>query len=193
MDYLIPAMYTYSIGFDSFDLKNPIPLPGQGVVKPINAKKSRISILHGISRFHFKGSSYILSALKGIKNQYGDYVDIDIIERVSFKEYMQKLIHSDIVIDQCKSYDYGMNAIIAMEHGKVVLSGAEPPALNFSGYQDCPIVNIKPDEKSIYQAIVNIISGVKLSEQKEKGLHFVNKYHNPDKVAKMFIDIWNKE
>ena len=192
MDYVIPAMYTYSMGFEGFNLQSPIPLPGRGVSKTKENNNNTIKILHGISRFYFKGSKYILGALEEIKSKYNTKVEIEIVERIPFSEYIKRLDNSDIVIDQCKSYDYGMNAIFALENGKVVLSGAEQIALDYNGLENCPIINIKPDAKSIYKEIENIITGDKLNEQKEKGLHFVNKYHDPKKIGKMFIDFWNK-
>ena len=57
--------------------------------------------------------------------KYSDKIDIRVVERAPLLEYLKIMQEANIIIDQCYSYGYGMNAIEALAMGKVVLSGNE--------------------------------------------------------------------
>lgn len=191
---IIPSSYSYAIGYwDNIKLQSPIPLPGSGkyisTIKPVGNKKK---ILFGITRRDFKGADYILEALGKVKKQYLERVEINIVERLPFDEYEKKLKNCDILIDQCRSYGYGMNAIFALEKGVVVLSGAEQAFLDYNGLKDCPVINIVPNTNQIQKELTALIN---LSQEdfnilKEKSLEYVCANHDPEKIARLMLDCY---
>jgi hypothetical protein len=198
IDLIIPAMYTYMVGYINYSkLSNPIPLPGTGNYANIEKVNNnhKVNILHGITRFNFKGSKYILEALEELKNKYPDIVNVNIVEKLPFTEYYSLYSNADIVVDQCKSYDYGMNAIYALEHGKIVLSGAEDVALIYSAFEKCPIINIRPDKNHIVTQLEKIISMnyEEISNMQNKSISYVKNHHDPKIIALKFIKYYQAD
>jgi hypothetical protein len=190
IDLIIPSMFTYKVGYaNNKRLYDPIPLPGNGeFTQKEEVGDKRINILHGITRYHFKGSDYILEALAELEKNFPNIVNVTIVEKLPFKEYVSLYKDADLVVDQCKSYDYGMNAIYAMEHGKIVLSGAEDVAMKYLDFDDCPVINITPDKNQILDQLENIIhkSASEISKMRKQNNLFANKHHNPENIAKKF-------
>jgi hypothetical protein len=196
MDKIIPSMYTYYVGYkDNLKLTNPILLPSTGATKNlINPVGSKIKILFGITRRDFKGADFIIDALDLIKKRYFEIVEIEIVEKISYNEYINLLSTSDILIDQCKSYDYGMNAILAMEKGLIVFSGAEPIAMDFLGLKDCPVINILPNTEHIIKRIEEIIKtdSININLRKAESRRWIQSHHNFFSVAKSFCSIYDE-
>ena len=111
-------------------------------------------------------------------------------------EYLELLKTSNVVLDQCKCYSYGMNALYAMAQSKIVMSGAEPEALLELNVDQihCPIINIVPNVQSIYDQLVLILDkkNASINEEGNKSRLYVEKYHNTINIAQKYIEIWQK-
>lgn len=197
IDQIIPSMYSYKVGYcNSTKLTDPIPLPGIGkYVGKNEVSDKKINILHGITRFNFKGSKYILEALDELEKRFPQTVNVIVVEKLPFEEYIKLYQNAHIIIDQCKSYDYGMNAIYAMEHGKIVLSGAEDVAMEYLGFEGYQIINIKPNMNQIVAELEKIIrkNSDDISKMENESISFVKKYHNPIKIARKFETIYSTD
>lgn len=193
IDFIIPSCYNYALGYtDSEKLKQSIPFPSKKINNSALLEVSqKRRILFGITRKSFKGESYIRVALNKLRQTHKDLVEVKFVERLSFEEYMNELIDTDILVDQCRSYDYGMNALLGMENSAIVLSGAEPIALDYAGLKKCPIINIQPNSESIYNVLVNLVE--KTDEEimflKESSWEFVRSRHDSIEVAKKFLGV----
>jgi hypothetical protein len=154
--------------------------------------KTTVKILFGITRRDFKGASHIEAALERIRLNYPLLVEVKILESVPFAVFENELNSTDILIDQCKSYDYGMGAIFAMERGVITLSGAEPEAMLECFSSDCPVINIKPDAEQIYVALeaLCLLSHEERVRLKRKSQEWANRFHNSLAVAQKFINIY---
>lgn len=194
VDKIIPSMYSYAVGYDiNPKLTAPLPLPGSGdYIKHIIPVKGRIRILFGITRKGFKGAGYILEALEKIQFKYSNEVEIAIVEKIPYQEYKQKLLSADILIDQCKSYDYGMNAIIGMENGLIVLSGNEKVAQEYLMCETAPVVNITPNPDQIFKAIEQLVLAEKthLLSLKERSVEYVKNNHCPNSLSKRLVKLY---
>lgn len=190
INIIVPSMYEYYVGYkNNKKLAKFIMLPGSGIYKKNNdnIKQKKINILFGKTRYDVKGVSYIQKAIEYLKDNYSDIVNVKIVERVSFSEFINSLEEADIIIDQCKSYSYGMNAIFAMEKSKVVLSGLEIEALIYFNLKSAPIVNIRPSSSNIIQQLTLLIeNSSRLNLLKEESLSYVKRFHNPKIIASMF-------
>ncbi len=190
VDMIIPAMYGYGVAHENSSKSGkPIRLPvSLSNTQPQFEVSDKIKILHGITRSGVKGSSHIIAALRRIEKDFSAKVEIVLVERLAFSDYTKLLEEVDVVVDQCKSYSYGMNALFAMSKGAIVLSGSEPEAMEYINVENCPIINIIPDEDQIYSTLVNLIeSRNQIPAIKEKSWDFVKKYHDADLIADDFI------
>ncbi len=94
-----------------------------------------------------------------------------------------------VLIDQVNSYSYGVNALIGMSKGKIVLSGAEKEAVEFMGstVEECPIINIEPTAEDVFNKLISLLNDKKnLRERSEGGISFVQKYHSPEKISQQY-------
>jgi hypothetical protein len=112
-----------------------------------------------------------------------------------YKEYLEVIEDVDIIVDQCNAYSYGMNAILGLSLGKVVLSGFEKECIEEFGYKDSfiPIINIKPDANQIFTAIDEVLSkNIINNKSNKKIINYYNSYHNYKLVTQDFINVYKK-
>jgi hypothetical protein len=196
VDGIIPIGYTYSKAYDLYQNKLrtiPLPINSNNVeFFPQVFHEGKIIVFHGITRVGFKGTKFITEAMKKLKINYPEIVEIVISNKTSLKNYLLNLEKANIVVDQALSYEYGMNALYSMASGKVVLSGNEEECQVELNRNDIPVINIKPSIEDIYikleQLILNKEKIIKLG--KESRL-FVENFHNHKKVANEYLKLWN--
>ena len=193
IDKIIPSSYTYAVGYIlNPKTTSPIPLPGNNVkVENIRPVGNKVKILFGITRRDFKGANYILSALDLLGKKHSDRFEVKIVEKLPYSEYVGLLGECDILIDQCKSYDYGMNAIFALQFGCIVLSGSEAEAKIFAAIDDCPVINIKPNGDEILGVLEELIilSNEELILLKHQSQRYVLDRHNLQTVTQCFDSV----
>ncbi|WP_281228043.1 glycosyltransferase [Flavobacterium aquiphilum] len=199
VDGIIPVMVEYAMGYRDYDKVTctiPLPIDTDSIVcNENNLINEKIHFFHGLNRPFFKGTSIIEEALYKLKSNYPDDVKVSIAGNMSKKEYLSVLNDANVVLDQCKGYSYGMNALYSLAKGKVVMSGSEPEALFELGIErnDCPILNIQPDVNQIYEQLLILLE--KREQIKDIGIEsrkFVERYHDSKIIAKRYIDIWQK-
>ncbi len=154
-----------------------------------------VNLFFGKNRDGFKGAFHIRPALARLKEHFGGNVNIIAPDRMPYDEYKKTIKSAHIIVDQCNSYTYGMNAAFAMAQGQVVATGAEPEALAAMGIDyPSPLINLKPDENQIYNALAEVIeSGPEVIikrglETREIALAI----HDNRKVAQQYIDLFKK-
>lgn len=194
---VIPVMYDYAEPYRCSDLSKefklqptiPLPLYLENI-EFYNKINERIVIFHGLNR-DSKGTSIICEALNEIKNQYPN-VEVVIDGNLPFVDYLAILKRANIIVDQCYTFSYGMNAIYSMAMGKVVLSGNEPECQREFGRIDIPIVNIEPDSQQILSELKRLIENPKLIEDLSiKSRKFVEEFHDAKIVAQQYIDVFS--
>ncbi len=159
----------------------------------IEEKDTKIVFFHGLNRDDVKGTKYIKRALKQLEQEYSQEVEVIIEGGLPLDEYLKVLAKADVVLDQCKSYGYGMNALYAMSLGKIVMSGAEPECIANMPVDEVPVINITPDATQIYNRLVDIIENkAQINSLKRSSFEYVAKYHNPVLVAQAYIKEFTK-
>lgn len=141
----------------------------------------------------YKGTDIMLRALRRLKENFPERVEILVAENVPFAEYKRMMDDSDVILDQLYSYTPAMNALQAMSQGIVVVGGAEP---EFYDLQQCgdlrPILNVKPNEASVYDALRWIIEHPEeLPRLKRESIEFINRWHNHIHVAQQYLEFWD--
>lgn len=191
-DIIIPASYEYTVGYRGYDkLYHVIPMPIDlsSIQYKENRMENRVTFFHGISRPKMKGTSFILEALKELKKE--EDVDIIVKERVPFNEYITIMNKTNVLIDQCCSYGYGINALIGMAEGKLVMSGAREEALKALNITSCPVWLIRPDQKQILSQMREIVK--RKDDMVELGAisrRYVEQIHECTKVASQYVEAW---
>lgn len=197
IDGIIPTTYTYAEAYRNHPkLLNTIPFPMDiDKIKyiPQKIKNNKIKIFHGLNREGFKGTKYIREAMEKIKEKYPKDVDIIIDGKMPLGKYLKVLEEANIVVDQAYSYGYGMNALYSLAMGKVVLSGNEPECGKEFGRDDIPVINIKPSVEDIYNKLEKLVLNKKSVEEiGYKSRKFVEDFHDYKKVAKQYLETWEK-
>ena len=196
VDIVIPSAYDYYVGYRG-EIKNlgcPLFLP----VEIIDFagldydNKQPLRIYHGITRPKFKGSDYFTTAMKKLKANYPNDVELVIKEKLSYTEFLDELKDCHVFLDQCNSYGYGMNAVLAASFGKIVLTGAEDAALGYLDVKSaCPFINAKPDSDQIYEELEKLVGNNRewYLEQSKAHYNYVLRFHDRNKVAAQFINV----
>jgi glycosyltransferase involved in cell wall biosynthesis len=195
---VIPVMYDYAEPYrasklaENFKLQPTIPLPLDLTdIRFENTIKDKLVIFYGLNRAS-KGTHIICEALNIIKNKFPN-VEVIIDGNMPFDEYLKVIRRANIIVDQCYTFGYGMNAIYSMAMGKVVLSCNEPECQREFKRSDIPILNIEPDVNQIVNTIENLILNPFLIQDLSlKSRRFVEEFHESKIVAKQYIDVFMK-
>lgn len=198
-DLIIPCAYDYKMAYGSIPVlkektTNVIPLPVNcnSIEYRENVVKGKLVFFHGINREIAKGTKYIRAALLELQERYPNDVEIIINNRMPFEQYLEAMRRANVVIDQCKAYSYGMNAIIAMAQGKVVMSGNHP--VSHANGDIPPVIWIQPNERQIYERLVGILSTRdQISIQGLESRNYVVNKHNHVSVARQYLEKWQSK
>ena len=197
---VIPASYDYRVGYETFsddiNLSSTIPMPimtSEYEYSENILNNGKIRILHGITRPEMKGTPIIMEALEMIKEKYPDELEIRTVNRLTYAEYLNEIQNANCLIDQCNSYGYGINALVGLAMGKVVMSGAEPEELNALNVADCSVINIRPDADDIYSKVEQlIVNKHKFQEFGAASRKYVEEVHDAVKVAERYVKFWSQ-
>lgn len=197
---IIPVMIDYADAYRYFKdkynyhLYKSIPLPfDTNSANVTNDLKNKIVVMHGVTRPKDKGSDFIIPALNRLQKDYPDKVEVKIVYHLPLEDYLKVIEQSNIIIDQCYAYSYGMNAIEAMAMGKVVLSGNELGNAEEFGQKDCPVINIHGDSDEIYSILVELIKDANVIKKiSKKSRDYAVNVHNCRTVAQQYIETFLK-
>ena len=197
-DGIIANLYEYWVCYHPvFPQKTTyIPCPIVSQNSPLTTHHSLLTIFIGISknRSEYKGTEIMLQAAQDIKSRYPEKVDLQIAEGVPFEQYQQIMNGSDIILDQLYSYTPSMNSLLAMSKGIVVVGGGEPECYDILNEKELhPIINVQPNYESVYHELEQLVLHPEhLPVLKQQSIEFVRKHHDYLKVARQYLDFYNK-
>ncbi len=206
VDHIVPALYEYANAYKDSAIVTPVialPCPlseytriDEHITRLQNSAYTddALTFYHGVTRADFKGSLYIEGGFKLAKASLANKVNLIYAEKLPYDEYKEALRKTDVIVDQCLSYSYGMNTIIALSEGKICFSGNEPEFRDCLNIKTSPIVNIVPEPEQIHQAITQVanLSAEELRELKLCGMEYVKENHNPYDIFNQLFDVWTK-
>ena len=153
-----------------------------------SAPNKKIKILHAPSNRSIKGTKYVIDVCNSL-NRGGFENELVLLENIPHDQVKDYYLKSDIVIDQLLCGWYGGFAVEAMAMEKPVISYLRKDDLDkFVPFKDeIPIINSTKD--SLYDILIPLIEKDSLRRKKGKeGRRYVEKYHDPNKIAKNLID-----
>jgi glycosyltransferase involved in cell wall biosynthesis len=196
VDGIIPVMIEYALGYKENPKVLPtiaLPIDTNSIDYRDNQINNKVHFFHGLNRPFFKGTPIISEALKKLQSKYPNDVKITIAGNMSQTDYLSLLDRANVVLDQCKGYSYGMNALYSLSKGKIVMSGSEPEALEelLLRRDQCPVINIQPDIDQIYQQLLVMLENKKnFIEMGYNSRLFVENHHDCKLIADKYINTW---
>lgn len=191
---IIPIMYEYEKSYEGHSkvLKTiPIAINVKSVEYSPNRVNNKIIIFHGLNKYGFKGTQFVEKAFNYLKPKYSNELDLRIEGKLPFNQYVKLVSNTNIVIDQVNSHSNGVNALISLAMGKIVLGGGEQIALQSLNQKSTPVFNITPNDSSIIDTIEHLIEIKKEFESLGwAGRKFIEENHNHVKVAEQYIEVW---
>ncbi|GAB6012784.1 glycosyltransferase family protein [Viscerimonas tarda] len=143
-------------------------------------------------RSQIKGTDVLYRILQEIHQKYSEKCTIEKVESLPYREYIQKMNDSDVILDQLYSYTPSMNALGAMAQGLVAVGGAEPESYEIlNETENKPIINVLPNEEDIFTKLEQLVLNKdRIPELSLQSRLFVDKHHNYKKVAQQYLDFW---
>lgn len=199
-DGIIAGLYEYSRCYKPlFPEKTtfiPFPIDTHTIREHAPRKKNvPLKLFIGIqkNRSAYKGTDIMLNALQRVKKEYPDRCEVIKVESVPFTEYKKLVESSDCILDQLYSYTPGMNGLLAMSKGVILIGGGEEEhyeSLNEMTLR--PIINVLPDENDVYEKIKGLVLHPELIDSLSKqSTEYVRKHHDYINVARQYVNFWN--
>lgn len=155
---------------------------------------SRVKLFLGVHRDRMveKGTDRMWAAARRVAERHPDKCELVFVENRPYREYVELMRSSHVVLDQLYSYTPATNALLAMAQGLVVVSGAEPEYYDFIGEKENhPIVNAIPDDEKLEAQLEELVlHPERLPEQARRSREFVVKHNRDEVVARRFLDFW---
>ena len=164
---IIPGLYDYYLAYEwSGKCTNVVPLPINSKQIVENAlsidNTQKVVVFHGwqSGKELKKGNTLLDTAVKAIVQKYQNVLNTGWLVMYPYSEYIKSFNECHIFLNQCYSYDKGMNALLGMAAGKVVFSGAEIECnkfYDFTNVSTLPLINAEPDVEKLFLQLESLI------------------------------------
>ncbi len=156
------------------------------------APGGRVRVVHAPTEQVVKGSRYILAALKQLKEEFGDRLEVLIVEGRPHAEALQLISTADLFIDQALIGWYGAAAVEAMKMGIPAICFINPAHLAQTPPQfaaELPIISAGPFE--LVETIRPLLrEPEQLTEIGRISRAFVERWHDPQKLAGITASVY---
>ena len=199
---IIAGMYEYHTAYakEHADKLTYIPFPIEREEKSTskfytNDRKLKFFIGVQKTRSIYKGTDIMLRALERIAREFPAECEMLKAESVPFEEYSRMINDCDILLDQLYGYSPGMNALLALSKGKIVVGGAEEECYKILNETTLrPMINVTPNEDDVYEKLKWLVENKdKVAKLQHNSIAFIEKHHTQRKVAERFLDFWNSK
>jgi len=161
---------------------------------PYHGINKRLKIVHSPTNRAAKGSDSIIQCLKLIKQRYGDFVELLLIENLPNEKARELYAQADLAIDQILIGWYGGFAVEVMKMGIPVVAFIRKEDLQFlpkAMADDCEKAIIQADPTSLFTKLQEIIENASILRPcREAALEYVHRWHDPIKVAQMTKSVY---
>lgn len=169
----------------------PLFLEDIEAFKPGGKRSSgRLRILHAPTDRAIKGTKYIEPVIDSLKKCHD--IELVLLENISQAKLFAEYRKGDILIDQVLVGWYGAAAVEAMAFGLPVIAYINPAFLKYippAMADELPIVSASPT--TLEDETEKIISSSELrSDLSRRGIQFVKKWHNPEKIAQTMLQLY---
>lgn len=193
IDAIIPACFEYYEAHKGNAktgniIQLPVSLPEN---RPTSVAHDRINIFHGLNRYGFKGTHIVERVFNDLNGEYSEKVNFLINGKLTFNNYIKLLDLQDVVVDQIFNQSMGINALLTLAKGKILVTGDPSPACNMLNIPLPPMITIEPSIVGLKRGIEYVIENYeKLKVLKDDGREYVRKFHAPEVIANKFIEVF---
>lgn len=196
---IIAGMYEYHTAYkEKFSHKLtyiPFPIgctPKEQFIPYDGKRKVRFFIGIQKSRSIYKGTDIMLRALNRLQADFPNECEILKAENVPFVQYSKMVEDCDILLDQLYGYSPGMNALLALSKGKIVVGGAEEECYEILGERELrPMVNVVPNEEDVYNKLLELLQHKeRIATMQRDSIRLIERHHLPQKVARQYLEFW---
>ncbi|MFN3998510.1 hypothetical protein [Algoriphagus sp.] len=152
-----------------------------------------VTIVHAPNHRGFKGSEFILEAVKELQEE-GLKIRLILLEKLQNAEVKRILAEdADILVEQLIATGHGMNGLEGLASGLPIISNLEDesymlPFRRWSYFDECPIVSATPE--NITEVLRKLVTQPSLRHSLgEAGRAYVEKYHGLDSCQYVFGEI----
>lgn len=193
-DVIIPSLYEYTLGYEGNDRLSgviPFPINTDSISYSDNKVGDKVVFFHGLNKELAKGTPFIRAALERLQEKYPHDVEVIIDGKMPFDKYVEVMNRANVVVDQCCSHGYGINACIAMAQGKVVMAGSREHTLSAFGIESSPILHVEPSVDQIFSQLEYILENRRnIAQWGIDSRRYVEEMHHYVKVAARYVDAW---
>ena len=193
-DVVIPSLYEYTLGYEGNERLSgviPFPINTDNIKFGENTVKDKLVFFHGLNKELAKGTPFIREALLRLQDKYPNDVEVIIDGHMPFDKYVEVMNRANVVVDQCCSHGYGINACIAMAQGKVVMAGSRDHTLAAFGIESSPIIHVEPSVDQIYGQLEYILENRNnVTQWGYDSRRYVEDMHHYVKVAARYVEAW---
>lgn len=196
---IIPGLqdyYYYYKGYSNCNEIIPIPIELDSEITPYRFDGYPIKIFHGwqTNKEARKGNDLFDSVVKSLIVNYPELIEYEIVGGVSYEVYIKKYDDSVIFLDQCYSMDRGVNALLGMAAGKVVIGGFNEELRNkYDLNIDQVMIDIEPEFDMIYKKIEYLLlNPSEIEKISNASILFMLENHSFDAVSKKYLDVWSR-
>ena len=199
---IIAGMYEYHTAYSQEHAEKltyiPFPIdPEQIKAEQFHSPQRKLRFFIGVQkeRSIYKGTDIMLRALERVVKNYADKCEMLRAENVPFEKYRKMVDDCDVLLDQLYGYSPGMNALLAMSKGKIVVGGAEEECYTINNEKELrPMINVTPSEEDVYRKLEWLVKNPEQIEKMQKqSLEYIDRHHNSHKVAQRYLDFWNSK
>lgn len=192
---IIPGLLDYKIAYRGIEKCTEIvPLPISSARFSLPRQTGHpIKIFHGWQqgKERRKGNDIFDEAVGRILLKYGDLVNYNKVSNVTFQEYLKLYSDADIFLDQCYSYDRGVNGVLGMASGKVVFSGFEDGSCLLSE-SPCIGINAGNTVDALYSQLEELLTNLDTIDKiKNSAYEYSTKLHDSHAVAEKYLKVWS--
>lgn len=159
-------------------------------------KTHTFRIFHAPNHKEIKGTKHLITAVNALIAE-GMNIELDLTQKVSNDEILNRIRNADLVADQFIIGWYAMFALEAMSIGKPVLCYLRKDLVNL--YEDAGLVEkgeiplISCSCSEIKNTIADLYNNrEELNEIGHRSREYVVKHHSLDSIGKKFLEINNK-
>lgn len=141
-----------------------------------------------------KGTARMLAAAKELERETGGKVKVECVRNLPLEEYIRRMSHSHIVLDQMYAYSPATNALQAMALGRIAVTGGEPEYYEYIANPTVrPILAISPFSPPLKARLRELAENPEpLIEMSHEGRKLVEKHNDVRIVAERFINAWQQ-
>jgi len=149
-----------------------------------------LTIIHAPSHRLVKGSQYLFEAVERLRAE-GAPIELTLVEGLPRRDARALYERADVVVDQLLAGWYGGVAVEAMALGKPVIAYLRESDLSLvpeAMRRELPIINADPHTiHAVLKSLATTNRG-SLAEIGKKSRAYVEKWHDPAKIAAMVVE-----